>query len=146
MEVNNGKREVTMHGVQHGIQRSAQATRTERINESLRGLRMVSVDIIGAAVINMDGFIIASVLPTEVDEELIGGMAASILGVGERIAADLMRAEMEQVYVRSPKGYVIVNAISEDAALILLVTREAKLGLIFLELKRSVNELLRIMS
>jgi uncharacterized protein len=142
MEVNNGKREVTMHG----IQRTAQATRTDRINEALRGLRMVSVDIIGAAVINMDGFIIASVLPTEVDEELIGGMAASILGVGERIASDLMRAEMEQVYVRSPKGYVIVNAISEDAALILLVTREAKLGLIFLELKRSVNELLRIMS
>lgn len=129
----------------HGTLRATQ-TRTDRINEALRGLRMVSVDIIGAAVINMDGFIIASVLPSEVDEELIGGMAASILGVGERIAADLMRAEMEQVYVRSPKGYVIVNAISEDAALLLLVTREAKLGLIFLELKRSVNELLRIMS
>lgn len=143
IEVTNGKREMTMHGAMRTGQPAQ--TRTDRINEALRGLRMVSVDIIGAAVINMDGFIIASVLPTEVDEELIGGMAASILGVGERIAADLMRAEMEQVYVRSPKGYVIVNAISEDAALLLLVTREAKLGLIFLELKRSVAELLRIM-
>jgi hypothetical protein len=145
IESSNGKRELTGHGTAHGIQRSG-ATRTDRINEALRALRMVSVDVIGAAVINMDGFIVASVLPAEVDEEMIGGMAASILGVGERIATDLMRAEMEQVYVRSPKGYVIVNAISEDAALLLLVTREAKLGLIFLELKRSVNELLRIMS
>lgn len=119
-------------------------TRTERINEALRALRMMSADIIGAAVVTMDGFIVSSVLPAEVDEELIGGMAASILGVGERISDDLMRSEMEQVYVRSPKGYVIVNALSEESALLLLVTREAKLGLIFLELKRSVDELARL--
>lgn len=105
---------------------------------------MMSADIIGAAVVTMDGFIVSSVLPAEVDEELIGGMAASILGVGERISDDLMRSEMEQVYVRSPKGYVIVNALSEESALLLLVTREAKLGLIFLELKRSVDELARL--
>jgi predicted regulator of Ras-like GTPase activity (Roadblock/LC7/MglB family) len=120
-------------------------TRTERINEALRALRMMSADIIGAAVVTMDGFIVSSVLPAEVDEELIGGMAASLLGVGERISDDLMRSEMEQVYVRSPKGYVIVNALSEDSALLLLVTREAKLGLIFLELKRSVGELARFL-
>jgi predicted regulator of Ras-like GTPase activity (Roadblock/LC7/MglB family) len=120
-------------------------TRTEKINEALRALRMMSADIIGAAVVTMDGFIVSSVLPAEVDEELIGGMAASLLGVGERISDDLMRSEMEQVYVRSPKGYVIVNALSEDSALLLLVTREAKLGLIFLELKRSVGELARFL-
>lgn len=120
--------------------------KTERLNAALRSLRMVSAEIIGAAVVTMDGFIVASVLPAEVDEELIGGMAASILGVGERISEDLMSVEMEQVYVRSPKGYVIVNAISDDAAILLLVTREAKLGLIFLELKRSVGELARIIS
>jgi uncharacterized protein len=120
-------------------------TRTDKINEGLRTLRMVSADIIGAAVVTMDGFIVSSVLPAEVDEELIGGMAASLLGVGERISDDLMRAGMEQVYVRSPKGYVIVNALSEDAALLLLVTREAKLGLIFLEMKRAVGELARFL-
>ena len=120
-------------------------SRTEKINEALRALRMMSADIIGAAVVTMDGFIVSSVLPAEVDEELIGGMAASLLGVGERISDDLMRSEMEQVYVRSPKGYVIVNALSEDSALLLLVTREAKLGLIFLELKRSVGELARFL-
>lgn len=121
-------------------------SRTERLHGALRSLRMVSTEIIGAAVVTMDGFIVSSVLPAEVDEELIGGMAASILGVGERISEDLMRVEMEQVYVRSSKGYVVVNAINEDAALLLLVTRDAKLGLIFLELKRAVRELARIMS
>lgn len=88
-----------------------------------------------------DGFIVASHIPSEVDEDLIGGMAASLLGVGERIASDLMRAEVEQTYVRSPKGYIIVNSIGTDSVLVLLVSREAKLGMIFLELKRTLNQL-----
>lgn len=84
-----------------------------------------------------------SVLPAEVDEDTIGGMAASLLGVGERISADLMRSGLDQVYVRSPKGYIIVNAINAEAVLVLLVTNAAKLGLIFLELKKSIAELAR---
>jgi uncharacterized protein len=138
-------REKTRTGTTRDLAPSGAGTRTEKINEALRALRMMSADIIGAAVVTMDGFIVSSVLPAEVDEELIGGMAASLLGVGERISDDLMRSEMEQVYVRSPKGYVIVNALTEDSALLLLVTREAKLGLIFLELKRSVGELVRFL-
>ncbi len=117
------------------------ATRSERINDILRGIRTSSPEVIGAALVNHDGFIVASVLPNEVDEDLVGGMAASLLGVGERISADLMRSEMEQTYVRSPKGYIIINAVGSDSSLVLLVTRDARLGLIFLELKRTIAEL-----
>jgi predicted regulator of Ras-like GTPase activity (Roadblock/LC7/MglB family) len=119
------------------------STKSEKITEVLRGLRTSSPEVIGACVVSSEGFIVASVVPSEIDEDLIGGMAASLLGVGERIASDLMRSQMEQTYVRSPKGYIIVNAVGPDAALVLLVTREAKLGLIFLELKRTTAELVR---
>jgi hypothetical protein len=119
-------------------------TLARSVADQLRGLRTSTPEIIGAVVINMDGFVVSSVIPSEVDEELIGGMAAALLGVGERIGHDLMRAEMEQVYVRSPKGYVIINAITPESALVLLVTRDAKLGLIFLELKRAIGELARL--
>ena len=121
------------------------ATLAQSVNQHLRSLRTSTPEIIGAVVVNMDGFVVSSVIPSEVDDELIGGMAAALLGVGERIAADLMRASMEQVYVRSPKGYVIINAITEQSALVLLVTRDAKLGLVFLELRRVVEELGRLM-
>jgi uncharacterized protein len=116
-------------------------TKTERLNDVLRTLRTSSPEIIGASVVTSDGFIVASHIPSEVDEDLIGGMAASLLGVGERIAADLMRADVEQTYVRSPKGYIIVNSIGNESVLVLLVSREAKLGMIFLELKRTLNQL-----
>jgi uncharacterized protein len=121
------------------------ATLAQSVNQHLRSLRTSTPEIIGAVVVNMDGFVVSSVIPSEVDDELIGGMAAALLGVGERIASDLMRANMEQVYVRSPKGYVIINAITDQSALVLLVTRDAKLGLVFLELRRVVEELGRLM-
>ena len=119
-------------------------TLAQSVNQHLRTLRTSTPEIIGAVVVNMDGFVVSSVIPSEVDDELIGGMAAAVIGVGERIATDLMRAQMEQVYIRSPKGYVIINSINEQSALVLLVTRDAKLGLIFLELRRVVEELNRV--
>ena len=119
------------------------AARVEKLKETLLGLRMSAPEIIGSAIVNTDGFIVASTLPSEIDEELVGGMAAALQGVGARISQDLMRDDMEQVYVRSPKGYVVMNAITKEHSLALLVTREAKLGLIFLELRGAVEDLSR---
>jgi predicted regulator of Ras-like GTPase activity (Roadblock/LC7/MglB family) len=128
-----------------GLTEVRMATRSELISDSLAALRQGTPEIIGATLVSSDGFIVASVLPSGLDEDLIGGMAASLLGVGERIATDLLGSEMEQIYVRAPKGYIIVNACGAEAMLVLLVTHEAKLGLIFLELKRTVSELARLL-
>ena len=123
---------------------ATQVSRGNKITDALRVLRTGTPEVVGAVVVNMEGFVVASLLPSDVDEELIAGMAASLLGVGERISADLMGASMEQIYARSPKGYVVLQAITGEAALVLLVTREAKLGLVFLEVKRVAGELARI--
>lgn len=119
-------------------------TLAERINDSLHALRASTPDIIGSAVVSTEGFVVSSLLPAEVDEELVSGMAASLLGVGERISSDLMLSGMEQVYVRSPRGYVVLNAVTDDTAIVLLVSREAKLGLIFLELRRALSALTKV--
>ncbi len=122
------------------------ASRTEKMQDVLRGLRGASPDIIGAAVVSIDGFIVASVLPSEVDEELVSGMAAAMLGVGERISSELMSSVMEQVYVRSEKGYVVLNAVGADSVLVVLTTKDAKLGLVFIEVKRRCAELSKAIS
>ena len=91
--------------------------------------------------VSIDGFIIASVLPNDIDEELVSGMAAAMLGVGERISSELMASTMEQVYVRSEKGYVVLNAVGTDSVLVVLTTKEAKLGLVLIEIKHRCVEL-----
>jgi hypothetical protein len=120
-------------------------SRVENIQNVLRSLRSVSPDIVGSAMVSTDGFIIASLLPSEVDEELVSGMAAALLGVGERIASELMGGSMEQTYVRGRLGYVILNAVGTEALLIVLTTPDAKLGLVFLDVKRRVQELARLL-
>jgi predicted regulator of Ras-like GTPase activity (Roadblock/LC7/MglB family) len=123
----------------------ATATRTEKIQDVLRSLRTASPEIIGSAVVSTDGFIIASLLPNEIDEEVVSAMGAAMLGVGERISGELMGAAMDQTYVRSEKGYVLLNAAGADAVLIVLTTADAKLGLVFLDVKRRVAELSKLL-
>jgi predicted regulator of Ras-like GTPase activity (Roadblock/LC7/MglB family) len=124
---------------------ASSGNRIERIQDVLRSLRAVSPDIVGSAMVSTDGFIIASLLPGEADEELVSGMAAALLGVGERIAGELMGGNLEQTYVRGKLGYVILNAVGQEALLIVLTTPDAKLGLVFLDIKRRVQELTKIL-
>ncbi|MFW5739386.1 MAG: roadblock/LC7 domain-containing protein [Myxococcota bacterium] len=119
-------------------------TRTDRIQDELRTLRAASPDVIGSAVVSIEGFVISSILPSEIDEDLVSGMAAAMLGVGERISNELMGAQLEQTFVRSEKGYVILNSVGSEAVLVVLTTKEARLGLIFIDVRRRVNELIKL--
>lgn len=118
----------------------ASSNRIERIQEVLGSLRAVSPDILGSSMVSKDGFVMASLLPAEVDEETVSGMAAALLSVGE-----LWGGAMEQTYVRGKLGGVILNAVGQDAVLIVLTTPDAKLGLVLLDIKRRVQELTRIL-
>lgn len=120
-------------------------TRIEKIREVLRTLRQSSPDVIGSAILTSDGFVIASLLPSEIDEELVSGMAATLLGVGERISKEMMNSELEQAYIRAKDGYVIANALTESEVLVILTTRQVKLGLIFMEARQRAAELTRLL-
>jgi hypothetical protein len=122
-----------------------QLRRTDQIQDILRGLPTSSSEVIGAAIVSAEGFTAASLLPSEVDEEVVAGMGAALLGVAERIARELMRADMVQTYVRSTNGYIILNQVGDDAVLVVLTTEHAKLGLVFLDIKRRVPDLLRLL-
>jgi uncharacterized protein len=119
--------------------------RTERIQDVLRALRSASPDIIGSALVSTDGFVMASLLPQEIDEESVSAMAAALLGVGERICGQLMHSNMEQTYVRGGKGYVLLNAVGADSVLVVMTTPDAKLGLVFFDVKHRVADLLAVL-
>ena len=109
-----------------------------KIRNALMALNHNIPDIIGGALIRIeDGTIIATAIRQKIDEDLVGGITASMLGIGERISAELMHSEIDRIYVQSPNGFVLVNAIGDDSALIVLTSNKAKLGLIFFEIQRT---------
>ena len=119
-------------------------SRTEMMVNRLRAMQAASPDIEASAVVSVDGLIMASALPTEVEEDRVSAMSAAMLSLGERIAGELGRGNLEQVYIRGNHGFVILTAVGEEAVLTALARQESKLGLVFLEMRRAAEELTRL--
>lgn len=115
--------------------------RTQQMIDRLRNLRMNTPDVEASAVVSVDGLPIASDLPSDVEEDRVSAMSAAMLSLGERIAAELGRGTLQQVYIRGEEGYVFLSAVGEEAVLTVLARENAKLGLIFLDMKRAAEDL-----
>jgi len=118
--------------------------RSQLMVDRLRELQISSPDIEASAVVSLDGLSIASALPQGVEEDRVSAMSAAMLSLGERIATELGRGSLDQVYIRGVKGYVVLMAIGQDAVLSALVREQAKLGLIFLDMRRATEDLLKL--
>jgi predicted regulator of Ras-like GTPase activity (Roadblock/LC7/MglB family) len=119
-------------------------SRTELMVDRLRDLQAGTQDIEASAVVSVDGLIMASSLPTGVDEDRISAMSAAMLSLGDRIASELRRGQLNQVYIRGTEGIIVLMAIGEDAVLTVMARNTAKLGLIFLDMKRAAADLERL--
>ena len=115
--------------------------RTQLMVDRLRELQASSPDTEASAVVSVDGLSIASALPQGVEEDRVSAMSAAMLSLGERIATELGRGTLEQVYVKGEKGYVFLMSIGEDAVLTVLAREQAKLGLILLDMRRAADDL-----
>ncbi len=116
-------------------------SRTEQLVARLRDLQASSEGVEAAAIVSVDGLSIASSLPAGIEEDRVGAMSAAMISLGERISSELGRGLLKQLYVKGENGYVILNAIGEEAVLTVLARREARLGLIFLDIARTVQDL-----
>lgn len=116
-------------------------TRSQLMVERLRDLQASSPDIEASAVVSVDGLSIASALPQGVEEDRVSAMSAAMLSLGVRIANELGRGALDQVYIKGEKGYVVLMSLGEDAVLTVLAREHAKLGLIFLDIRRATEDL-----
>lgn len=106
----------------------------EDLNSALRSFLDISPDFLAAAVVSSDGFVIASALPENVDENKLGAMSAAILSLGERAASELEKGSLETVFVEGENGYVLLSSVNSEMLLVVSTTKYAKLGLVFYEL------------
>jgi predicted regulator of Ras-like GTPase activity (Roadblock/LC7/MglB family) len=119
-------------------------SRAEQMVGRLKDLQVSTPDIEASAVVSVDGLIIASALPPDVEEDRVSAMSAAMLSLGERIAGELGRGLLDQVYIRGANGYVILSAVGEEAVLTVLARKDAKLGLVFLDMRRAAEDLSRL--
>lgn len=116
-------------------------SRSKQMVEELKKLQISSPDIQASAVVSVDGLIIASALPASVEEDRVSAMSAAMLSLGERISIELKRGDLDQVYIRGDNGYVLLTSVGNEAVLTVMANVNAKLGLIFLDIKRTAETL-----
>ncbi|PKQ28655.1 MAG: hypothetical protein CVT63_01710 [Candidatus Anoxymicrobium japonicum] len=114
------------------------------LEETLKGLLEKTKDIDAAAVVSMDGFVMASILPESYEEDRLGAMSAALLSLGERTAHEFGRGELAQVFVEGADGYVFLLAAGEDAVLNAVVKRGSKLGLVLYDIKNTAKAIAAI--
>jgi hypothetical protein len=118
--------------------------RSMQMVERLRAMQAAAPDVEASAVVSVDGLIMASALQQGVEEDRVSAMSAAMLSLGERIAGELGRGTLEQVYIKGGSGAIVLTAVGAEAVLTALARPDAKLGLIFLEMRRAAEDISRL--
>lgn len=121
------------------------ATRAEQMQQILKTLVTNTPDVEAAAIVSIDGLVLASVLPSGTDEDRISAMAAALLSLGERTSQELARGALEQVIVKGKDGYVVLTQAGHEAVLEAIAGSSAKLGMVLLDMKRANQEIARLL-
>jgi len=116
-------------------------SRSEQMVDRLRELQASSPDIEASAIVSIDGLSIASAMPQNVEEDRVSAMSAAMLSLGDRIVQELNLGAFDQVYIRGKNGYVLLMAVGVEAVLTALARDQAKLGLIFLDMRRATEDI-----
>lgn len=111
------------------------------LQDELQNFVTSSSSVQGAILVSPDGLALASVLPTGMGEERTAAMSASMLSLGEQIGRELVRGNIDRIFVEGEKGYGVLVGCGQEAILLVLASTAVKQGLLFLEIKRAVAKI-----
>jgi predicted regulator of Ras-like GTPase activity (Roadblock/LC7/MglB family) len=67
-----------------------------------------------------------------------------MLSLGDRTASELTRGNLEMVLIKGSDGYVVMTHAGEEAVVSVQAKSSAKLGLVFLDIKRAAEAINKV--
>ncbi len=86
-----------------------------------------------------DGMPVTSVAHNYVNEVEASGVASSILALGEQTTETFEHKKLHRVLVEGEKGITILTEVNQELILITIAQRDAKLGILFMEIKKIIK-------
>jgi predicted regulator of Ras-like GTPase activity (Roadblock/LC7/MglB family) len=117
----------------------AEKDMNNKLTDLLRSFQASTPGVLGAGVISVDGFAIASELPQSVEERRVAAMAAAMLALGEQTTSEFEQGRLTRVFIEGDDGYTIIMSAGPEAVLSAVASKNAKLGLIFLQMERTAE-------
>ncbi|MEM9946749.1 MAG: roadblock/LC7 domain-containing protein [Cyanobacteria bacterium P01_D01_bin.36] len=112
-----------------------------QLNDAVRDFVTGTLHVQGAALVTAEGLPMVSTLPPGLEEPRAAAMAAAVVGIGDRIGAELQRGDMQHILLEGANGYSILTSCTSDTLFLVLASREAKQGVLMLEIKRMIAQL-----
>jgi predicted regulator of Ras-like GTPase activity (Roadblock/LC7/MglB family) len=116
-----------------------------KLEAILKKLLASNRDITLAVLTTMEGLPIISILPRGYNETRIAAMVATLLSLSERTVVDMEIGVFNQIFIKGKEGTLLVFE-ANPAVLAVSTTDNAKLGLIFFECERILQEISKILS
>jgi predicted regulator of Ras-like GTPase activity (Roadblock/LC7/MglB family) len=115
------------------------ANRASQLDRALADLLGQAPEVEAAAVVSFDGLPMASALPPTMDEDRVAAMSAALLSLGERAAEGLGRGGLNQVYIEGETGTVFLVSADDEAVLVAVAAKGAKVGMMLYEVRRAAE-------
>jgi predicted regulator of Ras-like GTPase activity (Roadblock/LC7/MglB family) len=117
---------------------------TTALFSQLVDLNRSSSDIQASALIASDGSVIVSVLGKDLDKSSVGMNSALMLSLGEHTVQEFMHGDLEEMLIKSNKGYFLLSAINKDTMLTVL-TKASSNNQTFSSLKQTAAKITKLM-
>ena len=118
--------------------------RDDHLSNILSTLNSSSADIMASAVVSKDGLMMAALMPQSLDSDRVGAMSAALTALGERACIELHTGDLDQVLIKGKGGYVMLAQAGQEAVLAALTNADARLGLVFLDVRRAAEDLAQV--
>lgn len=107
----------------------------------LRRLRSRESRTTGAAIVNTEGKIIASLLPQAGQKNRVGSIASAMFTIGQQTVAEFEQGALTRVLIESTTGLTLITTAGSETILVVLAHKDVKLGSLFMHIDRAVAEI-----
>ncbi|MBA7517395.1 hypothetical protein ES705_09448 [subsurface metagenome] len=119
--------------------------KVQNLHKELEKLEGIS-DIIGTALVNRNGLLIASKLPRDIDDRKFCAMAATMFGAIETAASTIGSKFVDNLTVEFNDFQLIIMGADEQLILVSLLNLNTNLGLIFIEIEETIKNLKKMLN
>jgi predicted regulator of Ras-like GTPase activity (Roadblock/LC7/MglB family) len=121
------------------------SSRSVQLDRVIADLLAQAPEVEAAAVVSFDGLPMASALPAMMDEDRVAAMSAALLSLGERAAEGLGRGGLNQVYIEGETGTVFLVSADDEAVLVAVAAKGAKVGMMLYEVRRAAADVAAVL-
>jgi len=121
-------------------------TNTEdTLDNILKDLLSSILEIKGAIITTRDGLLIASALPSDIDESLMTKLVAFLFEQAEKLGRQCGESSIcDYNLIRFESEYAVTRVVGEDVILTVLTTEDIKLGLVLFDTNRACKRISKL--